>query len=774
MATTRLSLILGADVRSLVKGLNKAERSLRQTAQRLNGIGNTLSRSLTLPLLGIGVAAVKTASDFQSLEKGLGTVMGSASLAKDELKKLQEVARLPGVGLKQAIKASVRLQAVKIEAKAARDLIQELGNAVATVGGGAADMDEVVNQFAQLAASANLTIKDIKVISERIPQFNEILLKAFGTGNAADLNKMFREGKLTVAGFVDSVTTEFQKLPRAEPTLKTAIENITIEFQKGLAVLGMSIAKNIDLEKTIKSLTDRITRTIRWWGELSDATKGAYIRAAKWAVLLGPGAKLLGGLYMLGAALKGVRSEYFKLGERLVGFPQTAAFVASGGMRAIPVIGGLAAAFLFARSSYKEMSSEMDLQDFEGPKEKVKALSQEIHELNEKIRFNKEVSAANIGGGGLGGAGISLFAGADEIRLEKLKEQREVQHDMMMTAEMDALSVKEATERSAERKEYEEAITKATEKRVKALKEAAKFTAFTELDRELSGILDDMAKEGDNEMELLMKVDDSEYQDFLIEHAKLQSRIKAGGLSAPDFTDLSRTATPDAPSIKLASPIEGLNEEMEEIVFTTERLKSSWMSLFEKGKIGFDELQSKMTETGIAVINIGEIIKELMVTTLVNAAQQLGAVLAGSKFSFKSLLLPIVQILQDLGKMAVATGVAMLGIKKAFKLHPLAAIAAGTALIALTAAVKTKASKMGDNIKLAEGGLAYGETLATVGDNPGARFNPEVIAPLDKLKDMIGGGGAMIAETVIRGNDLHLLVMRANENNNGLEKFRIE
>ncbi len=39
--------------------------------------------------------------------------------------------------------------------------------------------------------------------------------------------------------------------------------------------------------------------------------------------------------------------------------------------------------------------------------------------------------------------------------------------------------------------------------------------------------------------------------------------------------------------------------------------------------------------------------------------------------------------------------------------------------------------------KLAKGGLAFGETLAMVGDNPNARLDPEVIAPLSKLEKMI-------------------------------------
>ena len=40
--------------------------------------------------------------------------------------------------------------------------------------------------------------------------------------------------------------------------------------------------------------------------------------------------------------------------------------------------------------------------------------------------------------------------------------------------------------------------------------------------------------------------------------------------------------------------------------------------------------------------------------------------------------------------------------------------------------------------QFANGGIVSGPTLATVGEYPGARSNPEVIAPLNKLKDMIG------------------------------------
>lgn len=42
---------------------------------------------------------------------------------------------------------------------------------------------------------------------------------------------------------------------------------------------------------------------------------------------------------------------------------------------------------------------------------------------------------------------------------------------------------------------------------------------------------------------------------------------------------------------------------------------------------------------------------------------------------------------------------------------------------------------------LASGGVVYGQTLAVVGDNPNARSNPEVVAPLSELQNIVNTGG---------------------------------
>ena len=86
--------------------------------------------------------------------------------------------------------------------------------------------------------------------------------------------------------------------------------------------------------------------------------------------------------------------------------------------------------------------------------------------------------------------------------------------------------------------------------------------------------------------------------------------------------------------------------------------------------------------------------------------------------------------------------------------------------------------------KLAKGGLAYAPTLAMVGDNRNAGTDPEVIAPLSKLKDIIGEGGDMtevvlllreileflkglnlIAKGEFDGKTLYRLIVQLNKEN---------
>ena len=101
--------------------------------------------------------------------------------------------------------------------------------------------------------------------------------------------------------------------------------------------------------------------------------------------------------------------------------------------------------------------------------------------------------------------------------------------------------------------------------------------------------------------------------------------------------------------------------------------------------------------------------------------------------SFKSSLMMLMDMLQQFGAALIAAGVASEALK-VVAWSGIGAIIAGGALIAATAAAKAALNRA---TAFANGGIVSGPTLALVGEYPGASNNPEVIAPLNKLKSMI-------------------------------------
>ena len=68
---------------------------------------------------------------------------------------------------------------------------------------------------------------------------------------------------------------------------------------------------------------------------------------------------------------------------------------------------------------------------------------------------------------------------------------------------------------------------------------------------------------------------------------------------------------------------------------------------------------------------------------------------------------------------------------------------------------------------MAKGALAFSPTNAIVGDNVNAQNDPEVIAPLNKLKGMMGSGQQnVVVEGRINGNDIWLSNSKTNGQRN--------
>ena len=116
-------------------------------------------------------------------------------------------------------------------------------------------------------------------------------------------------------------------------------------------------------------------------------------------------------------------------------------------------------------------------------------------------------------------------------------------------------------------------------------------------------------------------------------------------------------------------------------------------------------------------------------------------------------------LLIKVGQLAVKIGSTMFAVKSALSFaSPLAALAAGGLAIATGKLFKSYSAP-----KLAKGGLAFGETLATVGDNRNSQIDPEVIAPLSKLKAMLGEQGPSKLELMLSGAINHRQILLSSE-----------
>jgi hypothetical protein len=152
---------------------------------------------------------------------------------------------------------------------------------------------------------------------------------------------------------------------------------------------------------------------------------------------------------------------------------------------------------------------------------------------------------------------------------------------------------------------------------------------------------------------------------------------------------------------------------------------------------------------------------------------------------FEKLAQAIAGVLIQMGAMALAEklfGAAAIKSKQAqaeadaVKIGTSAAVAAGPA--GLAALIPFIAASMGavkgafaTIPKFAAGGIVSGPTMGIMGEYAGARSNPEVIAPLNKLQGMLdtgGGGGAFTLETKVSGQDLLLVLQRAEKQNKRL------
>jgi len=218
--------------------------------------------------------------------------------------------------------------------------------------------------------------------------------------------------------------------------------------------------------------------------------------------------------------------------------------------------------------------------------------------------------------------------------------------------------------------------------------------------------------------------------------------------------------TADKINTKMIPALEDLGLEIEDSFVNDFKVMPWAEEAFEK--------MLKLKEAAKAVrLEVQAIVQDATARVLEDLGSALGAALSSAQDGFNLMaatLRNLGSMLQEIGKLLIKTAVSFLAFKKSLFTNPVAAAAAGVAFVAAGALLKAKADQF-EAPALRQGGLAYGPTMALVGDNRSASIDPEVIAPLSKLRDMMGGNTVEVVGR-ISGNDIFLSNARATTSRN--------
>lgn len=305
MADPNVKIIISGDsskAQASLKSATAGVSTLNAKLRSLSAIGSKLTLMVTAPIIGLGIAAGQSAIRMDSLTRAMTATVGSAAAARAEIKNLREVAKLPGLGMEEAIQGSLRLQGAGMSADQARESLIQFGNALASAGAGKEQLDGVILALSQIMARGKVTADNINQIANSMPQIRKVMQEAFGTADTEALQKM----NIDAATFVAKMTQKLSELPRVSSGAQNTLENMTDKLKE----VGVTIGEKL-LPHVLK-IADAVSSMADTFNKLSPGAQSAIIKFALFAAILGPVIRSIGWIISAGMKIK-LFFEAFKL-----------------------------------------------------------------------------------------------------------------------------------------------------------------------------------------------------------------------------------------------------------------------------------------------------------------------------------------------------------------------------------------------------------------------------------------------------------------------------
>jgi hypothetical protein len=408
------------------------------------------------------------------------------------------------------------------------------------------------------------------------------------------------------------------------------------------------------------------------------------------------------------------------------------------------------------------------LQEMQKSSDLLYGVNQEQEDLNNKTKEYQDIIDDNILLSQLFKEvqkdGPDKKLNQDTTLLDRLKKEQKLYKDNLgMFYHYGSLVIKEEERLAIERANFEKASANEI-KNIRAGFNADMITNQQEFGRAIMAEADKNTKAYEKNEEDISKIIIKNREDIAEAIKKINSNLNDENIKNVE-TELQQT---------LRATRGSYNAQKEAYQIAIDKLKEKKAALDAAG-ISTEEYRKKIEnlEAGMAGLvdpleqlnqAIQSAFNQLQIDMLTGFGEAIGDIISGEKFDMSAIGNILADAVISLGKALIIYGVTQkAAIAALSSLNPIVAIAGGVLAVAAGTALKNKL-KQNNAPAFANGGIVSGPTMGLVGEYPGAKSNPEVIAPLDKLKSMIGGGGG--GTFVLRGQDLLLATNRAQKASN--------
>ena len=748
-----LLIKIGADSYEFQQRTKQVEKSLEGLQKKMTSVGKTLSKTLTLPLVALGTASIMAADTQMQAETRLLTALkGREDIQRRLMAQAAELQSRSTFGDEEVIAQQAYLASLGMTERQINDVIEASAQLSVATG---MTLESAVKNLAK--TYGGLTGK----LGESIPALKNLTTEQLKSGEAV---------KYILSNYKGYAEAAAQSGAGSMRQLKNQLGDLAEQ-------LGMI------LMPALQKIVGWISNMVTWFQNLSPTMQKVIVVIASLAAAIGPvltvGGKLLAMLPLIKAAFTAMTGPIGLVISALV---------------------ALGAAFVSAR----EQQAEFQRQQYAQQREWVDERKQEVYnrtydEFSRPIYSDKEIrrritiaeetlqeSIASFNAVNNGGELNQVQKDALEVQRQEIIALTDILDQRKRAAE-DAAAMQEAYNqtlgKTAAGAQQADGLIGQLQAQIRALEESLgnaktveKIAATNAQIAELRGELSRLQDIKPEDLKPIEKLEPILASDFEIEFPAPKLKMDGIKLAVSEYSqqmsEIFSTVREglfgwaDNTSTYLAKNLSATVEMVEN--YTTALTNKGW---------NFTDALDHVSQTVASTMQrFDQQVSQFLADSIVAAADALGKVIAGD-LGFgglmKAILTQFASFLKNIGAQLIEFGIMIIAFKSALKsvlANPWAAIGIGAAMVAAAAIMTALINKNAQESvpALATGGLAYGKTLALVGDNPNAIADPEVIAPLSKLQAMLpSSGGQNIKLTlggqlVAKGRDLVYVLGKEN------------